>query len=192
MADVREDDTAGWGTKIAPYLRPGEPILAFGITGGDPNWTVRRGKDNRGAFAKAIDGVFFASWPHQLWLRLWHGRTHSAPEGSTAYSYLMAHQRATHKPGKLLPASVTFPTVLTDRRFARYGSEILHDRITEVAWSCPRQVIARAEVKTRGLSFGRLKLTFIDRSWVLISDVPDFGRRRARRFADVINGAVHG
>lgn len=190
MVSPFQDDTAEWSPKIAPYLQPGEPILAFGITGGDPNWKIRGGKDNRGAFMKTIDAIFFASWPHTLAMRLWHGRTHYAPEGSTAYSYLMAHQRATHKPGKWLPASVTFPTVLTDRRFARYGSEILRDRITEEAWSCPRRVIARAEVKIRGLSFGRLKLTFIDGSWVLLSDVPDFGRRRAKRFAEVLNGAV--
>ncbi len=189
MAQV---DTAGWGAKIAPYLQPGEPILAFGVTGGDPNWKIHGVKDNRGVFMKMIDGVFFTSWPHTLWLRMWHGRTHDAPEGSTAYSYLMAHQRATHKPGKLLPASVTFPTVLTDRRFARYGSQVLRSQITEVAWSCPRPVIARAEVKVRGLSFGRLKLTFIDGSWVLISHVPDFGRRRAKQFANAINGSVRG
>lgn len=186
--DLFDDAETRWARKIAPYLRPGEPIVAFGITGADPNWRIHGVRDRRGVFEKTIDGVFFPSWPHDLWNRIWHGRTHHAPEGSTAYSYLMSHQHATFKPGKLLPASLMFPTVLTDRRFARYATRGFRDQVSEVAWSCPRQVIARAEVRVRGLSFGRLKLTFLDGSWVLISDMTQFGRATARKFADAING----
>lgn len=132
-----------------------------------------------------VDAIFWPDWPQRLADRVAHGSTHHAPDGSTALSYLQAEHNFAWTSQRLLPVT-RFYAVLTDRRLIRFGSKINQD-IIGIAWSCPRSMVARADVGARWLSFGRLRITFADGSWVLLADINDLGRRRAKAFAAAIN-----